>query len=142
MNLFLDTSSLIKLYNKETDTIETENIIIKNKVRAIYLSELTQIEFISAIWKKIRTKELDKKAGLEAIKFFESDIEKYNWIKIDSEIIKSAKNLLIKYGNDSLRSLDAIQLACAIKLKHLLNLYKSSDKILEVLFVKEGLKIR
>ena len=48
MNIFLDTSSLLKLYHKESGTDELLNLI-SGKAEQIYLSELAKIEFNSAI---------------------------------------------------------------------------------------------
>lgn len=58
MRLFLDTSSLIKLYHEEKDCESFKNIIVRNSISSIFLSELTRVEFLSALWKKHRPGEL------------------------------------------------------------------------------------
>ena len=58
-----------------------------------------------------------------------------------SSIINSAKDFINKYGNDGLRSLDAIQLACAVFIKEKVDEYLTSDENLKDIFVKEGLNI-
>jgi len=40
MKIFLDTSSLLKLYNKEADTAELELIFSTVKITDIFLSEI------------------------------------------------------------------------------------------------------
>ena len=57
MKAFLDTSSLIKLYHQEegSDSIMEA---LSNDVEEIFLSELAVLEFRSALWKKIRKKEV------------------------------------------------------------------------------------
>ena len=75
MNIFLDTSSLLKLYHKEKGTNELLKLI-SEKAEQIYLSELAKIEFNSAIWKKVRTKEFTKDGAEQIIAFFENDFDK------------------------------------------------------------------
>lgn len=138
MNIFLDTSSLLKLYHKESGTNELIKFISEN-VENIYLSELAKIEFNSAIWKKVRTKEYTEEGAKQIIAFFEKDFEKYKWIFVKTEIINSAKEFIKQHGNNGLRTLDAIQLACAISIKNEIHLFKTSDKILNTIFELENL---
>ena len=57
MNIFFDTSSLLILYHRESGTEELLQLFSGNII-IVYLSEISKIEFSSAIWKKVRTKEL------------------------------------------------------------------------------------
>jgi len=57
MNLFLDTSSLLKIYHRESDTDEIL-LLISQEVEVIYLSSLAKIEFNSANILTIRDKSL------------------------------------------------------------------------------------
>ncbi len=66
MNIFLDTSSLIKLYFFEEGTILLETFLSENDINFIFLSEISKLEFESTLWKKVRTKELEEqKAKLQ-----------------------------------------------------------------------------
>ena len=47
MKIFLDTSSLIKLYFFEDGTIALENFISDNKIDFIFLSKISLLEFES-----------------------------------------------------------------------------------------------
>jgi uncharacterized protein len=58
MKIFLDTSSLFKLYHKEAETEDLELVFSMIKITNIFLSEIAKIEFTSTIWKKVRTKEI------------------------------------------------------------------------------------
>lgn len=58
MNLFLDTSSIIKLYHPEQGTEELSAFIRENRINKIFVSQLCRPEFYSAISKKTRTQEL------------------------------------------------------------------------------------
>ena len=52
-------------------------------------------------------------------------------MKVDLEILNSAKELIKKYGKDGLRTLDSIQLACAVYIKEKVDEYLSSDNKLK-----------
>ena len=139
MKIFLDTSSLFKLYRREVGTAELELIFSTIKITNIFLSEITKIEFTSAIWKKVRTNEI---TGLEAqttLDLFESDFGKYIFIATDSIILEQARILTSKYGMQGLRTLDSIQLSSSISLFPQVNLFFTSDKLLKSLFEAEGL---
>ena len=139
MKAYLDTSSLIKLYHNEVDSEKIFNAIIN--VEELYLSEIAILEFCSAIWKKVREGTLREKLAIEVIQCFEDDYENFEWIQINSKIIENAFNLIMKYGDKGLRTLDSIQLASAKELKNENCIFLTSDKLLETLFIEEELKI-
>ena len=140
INLYLDSSSVVKVYHREPETEKVLNILAKD-INEIYISEIAKVEFISAIWKKIRQGEFIEEEGKEIIKNFEDDYFKYQWVKVNIETLNSAKELIKKYGTDGLRTLDAIQLACAVYVKEKIDEYLTFDKNLKEIFVKEGLNI-
>lgn len=140
MKIFLDTSSLFKLYHQEIGTKELEDEFIKSKITHIYLSEISKVEFASTIWKKVRTKEITSVQASITAKHFENDFEKYNFIATDSLILEQARNLTAKYGLDGLRTLDSIQLSTCIYLTKEIDTFYSADKLLNALLEKEGLK--
>lgn len=140
MIAFLDTSSLIKLYHDEPDTERVEQILSIG-LDGIYLSELSVLEFRSAMWKKVRTNDITETQALEAIECFKDDFKNYNWIKLNTSIVNSASKLLSKYGKRGLRTLDSIQFASALKLRKRNCIYKTADILLAELFNEEGLKI-
>lgn len=136
MNAFLDTSSLLKLYHHE---LGTEELIAKlaSGIEIIYLSELAILEFRSAIWKKARMREIDTETADRMIICFHQDFAKFQWIEINNHIIQQAQHLLMKYGLAGLRTLDAIQLACALTLKGQA-IFLTADKLLESFLQSEG----
>jgi predicted nucleic acid-binding protein len=95
MKAFLDTSSLLKLYHWESGSERLHRILSKD-VEEMYLSEIAVIEFLSAIWKKIRQKELPREIGGAVIHCFELDVNKFQWIRLNPDIIKSASGLLLR----------------------------------------------
>ena len=139
MKIFLDTSSLFKLYHKEADTAELELIFSTVKVTNIFLSEISKIEFTSAIWKKVRTKEITEIEAQTTLDLFESDFEKYIFIATDSIIIEQARIFTSKYGMQGLRTLDSIQLATSVSLFQQAGIFFTADKLLKSLFEAEGL---
>lgn len=114
MIIFLDTSSLFKLYHREADTAELELIFSTVKITNIYLSEISKIEFTSTIWKKVRTKEITESEAQITLDLFESDFGKYTFVATDSIIIEQARILISKYGTQGLRTLDSIQLSTSV----------------------------
>jgi uncharacterized protein len=116
MKIFLDTSSLFKLYHREEGTSELEQVFSKAKVTTVFLSEISKIEFSSTIWKKVRTKEITELDAQKTVSLFESDFGKYAFITIDSLLIEQANILISKYGKQGLRTLDSIQLSTAVSL--------------------------
>jgi len=140
MKIFLDTSSLFKLYHQEEGTDELEDDFENIKVTHIFLSEVTKIEFSSTIWEKVRTKEITLKQAEITLKLFESDFEKYNFFSTDSLVLEHARNLVTKYGLQGLRTLDSIQLAACIILAGQVEVFYTADKLLKTLIESEGLK--
>jgi len=141
MNLFLDTSSLFKMYHSEDGTQELLAILSNDNITKIFLSELTKIEFTSTIWKKLRTKEFTELQRKSVCNSFESDFVSYDFIEVDKNITTIAKDLIDKYGKQGLRTLDSIQLATAISLKSECELFITTDKLLHNFFLQESLPV-
>ncbi len=142
MKIFLDTSSLIKLYHNETGTDLLDKIIEDNDVDEIFLSDLAKVEFTSAIWKKVRTKDLTPDEATFIIDSFCEDYDKYSFIDLDSELISIARDLVIKYGLKGLRTLDSFQLASIMEVKSELSLAVTADELLKSLIELEGINTK
>jgi hypothetical protein len=56
-------------------------------------------------------------------------------------MLQSARQLLDKYGQKGLRSLDSIPLASAISLRQEAQLFKTSDTLLNDFFLAENLPV-
>lgn len=141
MKIFIDTSALIKLYFNEEDTPRLDKLFSENIITEISISELTKIEFFSAIYKKLRTKDLQSQNANDILSAFVADETKYKVVLIDSEIVRNSQKLIEKYGVNGLRSLDAIQLASACSLRGNLDYALSGDKLLNQFLLDEGIKI-
>lgn len=139
MKIFLDTSSLFKLYHQELGTEELEKVFSQTKVTHVYLSEITKVEFTSTVWKKVRTKEITKEQAKITLELFENDFVKYNFVTTDSLVLEQARNLTVKYGIEGLRTLDSIQLSTCILLAKYVDTFYTADKLLKTLIEAEGL---
>lgn len=139
MKIFLDTSSLFKLYHKEADTNVVITIFNNYNITKVFLSDLTKIEFSSIVWKKVRIREIDNSKAEEILKHFDSDITNYVFIPIDSNFIEQSISLITKYGIQGLRTLDSLQLSTAVSLRNEVDLFVTSDKLLNEFFKQESL---
>ncbi len=114
MNIyFLDTNAIVKRYHREEGTDLIDRLFSEPDVSFI-ISDMSIIEFYSAIALKVRTGEIDESNFISLRKLFSQDIK--NRIYEIAEFTKSEKreslNLLLKHGKDnSLKTLDAIQLS-------------------------------
>ncbi len=139
MIVFLDTSALLKLYREEEGSAQVEREV--NNANVIYLSTLAELEFRSSVWKHCRTKEISEGQVAIAVEAFVKDYSEYTFIEMSDEIISSAEKLLMKYGNDGLRTLDSIQLASALTLRDENCLFLTYDKKLKKMLQKEDLDV-
>ena len=94
MRLFLDTSSLVKLYHEEKDSESFKSIIVNSSVSSIFLSELTRVEFLSALWKKRRQGELTTEIVRQIAGLFEGDALQFTFMPLDNDIVGSACDLV------------------------------------------------
>lgn len=141
MKIFLDTSSLIKLYYKEEGTSSLDKIFAENIISEIFISEITKVEFVSAIYKKLRTRNLHQQNVNDILNAFISDEHNYSIVLMSSEIIDISQSLIKKYGIAGLRSLDAMQLASVCSIKSQIELAITSDKLLNDFLISENIKV-
>jgi len=142
VKIFLDTSSLIKLYHTEIGTELLDKIFEESIIEEIFLSEIAKVEFASAIWKKVRTKDLTSDKANEIISVFQKDYINYTFIPLDSELVSKAKDLIVKYGIRGLRTLDAFQLASLLEVKSELTFALTSDDLLKSFTASEGINTK
>lgn len=139
MNVFLDTSSLVKLYHEETGTEEIQSLFSNQVITAIFLSEITKIEFSSAIWKKCRNNKFSEEDARAVLNKFESDLVRYTFVELSGRVIEEAQRVMAKYGMLGARTLDVIQLSTAILLSKKADLFLTSDILLKSFFEAENL---
>ena len=110
MNLFFDTSALVKFFHEEEGS-EAVTKLITSEENEIWILELVRLEFMSALFRRYRNKELDDKQLNEAVSGFNEEITLFNVEPLRQAIIKEAESLVKKYGKtQGLRTLDALHL--------------------------------
>jgi len=129
MNVFIDTSTLFKLYQNESGSEIIYDYLKNNEIQTIYLSDITKVEFHSIIWKKVRMKELDFDIAKIILDNFSSDSKYYQFIKISEEVVTKSLKLLEKYYNLGLRSLDSLQISSSIATSVTFDIIITSDKV-------------
>lgn len=110
MILFFDTSALVKVFHEEKGS-EVVTPLIKAKDNEVWISELARIEFLSAIFRRLRNREMNDEQLNEAVIGFEEQLYFFNVEPLGQAILREAELLLKKYGKRRrLRSLDALQM--------------------------------
>lgn len=111
MIFFFDTSALIKFFHKEEGTDAVTGLIL-NEENQTWISEAAGVEFLSALYRRFRNKEIDENKLEVAISAFEEQMKSFHIEPFGNVTINEAKLLLKKYGKTlGLRTLDAFQLA-------------------------------
>lgn len=113
-----------------------------NVIETIYLADISKLEFSSAIWKKVRTEELDIETCKEIVGLFVEDYKNYSFVPFNLGVLQTAENLITKYGQKGLRTLDSIQLASMLVVKNDLNWVLTANKLLEEICLLEGLTVK
>ena len=110
MNLFFDTSALVKFFHEEEGTdIVTDLILEQNN--EVWFSELGRLEFISAIFRRFRNKELDEEQLNTAVDSFENQIAAFNIEPLGHAVLEEAELFIKNYGRTHGRkALDALHL--------------------------------
>ena len=109
MNLYTDTSTVIKLYVQENNSDEAREWVERSAGVATGL--LTRAEVSSGINRLFRTNFLNEDQYTQALSDFHSKWESYTRIPISEQIVARADFLICKFV---LRGYDAIHLACAL----------------------------
>ncbi|KPA18239.1 hypothetical protein MHK_001535 [Candidatus Magnetomorum sp. HK-1] len=87
MNVYLDTSALIKLYHYEIGSKELLAFLQQNKDDLILtIADITRTEFHSAFLRRVRTKEITLDTIYKIFEAFEHDLNMFNIIKVDDKI--------------------------------------------------------
>ncbi len=119
MNMYVDTSALVKKYVNETNSDQVINYL--NQFPIIGTTVLTQIEMASAISKAGRLGWIKESEMNTVWQDFLSHWQEYIRLPISSAVLERAISMIWKYG---LRAYDASQLASALIWKDL-----TSDEI-------------
>ncbi len=142
MIAYLDTSALVKLFHEEEGT-DLITALIEGSGVVLYVSELTILEFTSALQRLCRAGFIDLNNLKVALDSFRKELNRFKVIPVSSQVIDGAENLLLELGNEyGLRTLDAIELSTFVSLNLNLEeaLFVASDQILVKAAEAKGIK--
>ena len=121
MRVYFDTSALAKRYIKESGTAEVNEAM--NKASQIVVSVITLPELISALMRNKINKKVTELQYEESKNELAKDMQDMGVCELNSGVISQAVGLIEKF---SLRTLDALHLACSIQSQS--ELFVSSDQ--------------
>jgi predicted nucleic acid-binding protein len=134
--LYLDTSSLVKLYVEEGDSDRVVEVVESSEVTAT--SIVAYAEARAAFARRHRENALNPRDYRRLVTSFNEDWESYLIVQIREEIVRAAGDLVEKHG---LRGFDAIHLSSAMALRNALKtsvVFSSSDQRLNDASKSEG----
>ena len=137
MIVYLDTSSLVKLYVEEDDSPSIESLVKASKVVATSL--IAYVEVRSAFARRFREKAYSTREYKRILSSFGKDWEDYMRVQTTEAIITKAGDLAEKH---ELRGFDAVHLSSALALREELSssvLFSCSDKKLQIASQREKL---
>lgn len=112
---FLDSSALVKRYMPEAGTIRVREITRVSAGNRVFLAQLTSVEFVSALSRRLREKFITPRTLRAARLLFQRHLERQFVPIMYSDVIgRSAMDLVELHP---LRAFDAIQLATAIEVE-------------------------
>lgn len=117
MNLYLDTSALIKRYVNETGSPNMREWLSSADAKATAL--ITRAEMSAAINRLLRMKFLSQEDYASALDEFHADWRDYHRLPVNEPLVARADLLACEHD---LRGYDAIHLAAALTLQELLDL--------------------
>ncbi len=145
---FLDTSAVIKRYVTETGSEWMKNVCLPSANNTIIVAQATLVEAVATFCRKAREQHLSGIGEAERdqiINRFRRDAQRqYNIVRVISTTYTQAGNLCRSH---KLRAYDAIQLACALKVRTTLTplnvtpIFVSADIGLFAVAYEEGMSI-
>jgi len=135
--LYLDTSSLVKLYMEEEASLKIETLVKSSEATAT--SIVSYAEARAAFARRFREKSFTSDEHNRLKAFFDEDWRNYFILNITQDMIKLAGNLAEKHA---LRGFDSIHLASALILHQEVSspvVFSCFDSKLEKAAMREGL---
>ncbi len=143
---YFDSSAVVKKYVSETGTEWVLSLFKPSVKNAIYITQITGVEVVSAISRRCRSGNLTQKASQRSIFRFKRDFQsKYRVLRMTDSVLSEAMRISENYG---LRGYDSIQLAVATELEDISIsnslsqiIFVSADKLLNKAAQSEGLAV-
>lgn len=109
---FFDSSALVKCYIKENGTVWARSHINAHPPNEIAIAQVTGVEIIAAITRRLRVGTATPADAAQAISAFRNDFQsRYDVVALSASLIEEVMNLAELHG---LRGYDAVQLATAL----------------------------
>ena len=137
MILYLDTSSLVKLYVEEDESSKVDALVRSSEVTATSL--VAYAEARAAFARRFREKAFTPDEHDRIKEFFDKDWSSYLILRVSEDMIRLAGNLAEKHA---LRGFDSIHLASALTLRQELSspiVFSCFDDNLQKASVREDL---
>jgi predicted nucleic acid-binding protein len=112
---FFDSSALVKYYVNEVGSAWVESLIDAQLSNEIAIAQITSVEVVAALSRRVRMGMASAAAATTAISAFRSDFQtKYTVLSLTTQVLEEAMNLAELHR---LRGYDATQLAVALDLE-------------------------
>ncbi len=137
MIVYLDTSSLVKLYIEETGSAAVRRRV--KEAQVVATSRVAYVEARAAFARKAREDSVSSEVYAQIVADFESDWESYFIIEVSERVVRLAGSLAERHA---LRGFDALHLASALSLRRKTKLpvvFSCFDTVLQQAAEAEGL---
>jgi predicted nucleic acid-binding protein len=138
---FLDSSALVKYYHTEAGSAEVNRLIHELNARH-YISRLITVEVASAFAVKTRTGDLDARDFVPLLRRFLRDVaqRQFQVLRMTNAHYEAAVEIIEKYFQRRLRTLDALHFAVALDLRRrgILDHFVCADESLCSIAIEEG----
>jgi predicted nucleic acid-binding protein len=111
--IYLDSSALVKRYVEEQGTDFVKSVLAGNGL--ITTSKLTYPEILSALMRKVRTGEIERKTFNGIVDVFDKDWDHVLVLDFHKDLLQIVRILIEKHP---LKAADAIHLSSALWLRH------------------------
>ncbi len=110
MNLFFDSSALVKLFHEEDGTAQVTEWV-EDPANVIWILDLARLEFASALHRRFRNHEIEEQGLSAALMAFSEQVTSFNVEPMRQSVVDEAEELLNQHGKVmGLRTLDALHL--------------------------------
>ncbi len=141
MNLFFDSSALIKLFHRETGTERLQQLLL-DAGTSPYVSELARLEFYSTLYRRRREKSVGHRGLMATLEEFEAEWSSNSVEPLGTLVTQEAIALLKEFGEEyGLRTLDALHLATFVLLAEEDWIFVVADQRLAEVVRKRGYQV-
>lgn len=130
MNVFLDTSAIVKIYIDEAYS-EIIRGLYSTPANTLYIADIAKVEFWSALKKRFNQADIEEEQYSSITTYFLNDYrDSFKVIKSEERLLDQALEFIQQY---SLKACDSVQLAAAFQCQKSLQ----NDKLIFVSFDKK-----